>query len=50
MPSRKDPSNLGMIKIFRGAVKADGTYVKIENSVLWQNLQLNELTLPDPFQ
>jgi hypothetical protein len=42
MPSKKDPANLGMIRIFRGAVKKDGTYVKIESSILWENTKLDE--------
>jgi len=50
IPCRKSASELGMIKIFRGAVKADGTYVKIPNSILWQNVALDENTKPDPLQ
>jgi hypothetical protein len=50
VPSKMDPGNLGMIKIFRGAVKKDGTYIKIESSVLWQNTKLDEDRGPDPFQ
>lgn len=50
MPSKKDPANLGMIRIFRGSVKKDGTYVKIESSILWENTKLDEDHSPDPFQ
>jgi hypothetical protein len=42
---------MGKIKIFRGAVKKDGTYVKMENiPSLWENTKLDENRLPDPFQ
>ncbi len=45
-----DATHLGMIKVFRGAVKKDGTYVKMESSILWENIKLDEDRGPDPFQ
>eukprot|EP00347_Sterkiella_histriomuscorum_P007679 403347989 len=49
IPSSDGAGNLGKIIIYRGALKQDGTFIKT-SQVLWQNIALNENTLPDPFQ
>ena len=51
VPCKSPGGVLGQIKIFRGSVKKDGTYVKMENTQpLWENTRLDENRLPDPFQ
>ena len=51
VPCKSPGDVLGQIKIFRGSVKKDGTYVKMENTQpLWENTRLDENRLPDPFQ
>jgi hypothetical protein len=49
IPCKAPSGLLGQIRIYRGAVKKDGTYVKIETNPLWENRNLNEDRQPDPF-
>ena len=34
--------NLGVIRIYRGAIYPDGTVVKMDNHVLWEHIGLDE--------
>lgn len=51
-PAKYDgpPVVKGRLIIYRGAIMEDGSVVKIDSEILWQNVNLDEATLPDPFQ
>jgi hypothetical protein len=42
VPCKAPNGVLGQLRVYRGAVKKDGNYVKMENSILWENSKLDE--------
>ena len=39
----------GRILIYRGAIKEDGSIIKLDSAIFWYNVNLDDTYSPDPF-